>query len=91
MAIVSRRFARVIGPVSSIMMVSNGLTTMIVPLVMGLLLPAVGINIVIAIPALLCLAIFPPLVQSTRLQRTTLQSSGGENTMFLTTKTTGVS
>lgn len=90
MAIVSRRFVHIIGPVSSIMMVSNGLTTMIVPMAMGMLIPTLGINWVIAIPALLCLAVFVPLVLANHAQLTTLQSSARQHTITLAAETTGV-
>lgn len=90
MAIVSRRFVHIIGPVSSIMMVSNGLTTMIVPMAMGMLIPTLGINWVIAIPALLCLAVLVPLVLANHAQLTTLQSSARQHTITLAAETTGV-
>ncbi|HVU68351.1 MAG TPA: MFS transporter [Ktedonobacteraceae bacterium] len=90
MAMVSRRFVHIIGPVSSLMMVSNGLTTMVVPMGMGLLLPWLGINWVIAIPALLCLAMFVPLVLADHWQRTTLQSPARQHTITVAAKTTGV-
>ena len=60
MAITSRRFVHAIGPVSSILIISTNATSMIVPVAMGLLIPALGINWVMAIPALCCaFAVFP--------------------------------
>ncbi|TMC85268.1 MAG: MFS transporter [Chloroflexi bacterium] len=60
MAITSRRFVHAIGPVSSILIISTNATSMIVPAAMGLLIPALGINWVMAIPALCCaFAVFP--------------------------------
>lgn len=90
MAIVSRRFVHAIGPVSSVMMVSNGLTTMVIPMVMGLLIPVLGINWVIAIPALLCLLMFVPLVLANHIQLTTLQSPARQHTITIAAETTGV-
>ena len=60
MAITSRRFVHAIGPVSSILIISTNVTSMIVPAAMGLLIPILGINWVMAIPALCCaFAVFP--------------------------------
>jgi fucose permease len=60
MAITSRRFVQAIGPVSSLLIISTNATSMLVPAAMGLLIPAVGINWVMAIPALCCaFAVFP--------------------------------
>ena len=60
MAITSRRFVHAIGPVSSILIISTNATSMIIPAAMGLLIPALGINWVMAIPALCCaFAVFP--------------------------------
>lgn len=66
MSITSRRFKHAVGPVSSIMMIGNGITTMIVPAAMGTLIPMLGINWVISIPALLCLSIAFPMALANR-------------------------
>ena len=55
MAITSRRFVHAIGPVSSVMMVGGGMGSMIAPTAMGLLIPVLGINWVMAIPAFCCM------------------------------------
>lgn len=69
MAITSRRFVHAIGPVSSVMMVGTGATSMVVPAAMGLLIPVIGINWVMAIPALCCAAVIVPMVLTNRSQR----------------------
>ncbi len=66
MAITSRRFAHAIGPVSSILVISTDATSMIVPAAMGLLIPALGINRVMAIPALCCAFVFVPMILANR-------------------------
>ena len=68
MAIASRRFVHAIGPVSSILISSTDATSMIVPAAMGLLIPALGINWVMAIPALCCAFVFLPMMLANRAQ-----------------------
>jgi len=68
MAITSRRFVHAIGPVSSILIISTDATSMIVPAAMGLLIPALGINWVMAIPALCCAFVFLPMTLANRAQ-----------------------
>ena len=68
MAIASRRFVHAIGPVSSMMIISTDVASMIVPSAMGLLIPALGINWVMAIPALCCALIFLPMALANRAQ-----------------------
>ena len=68
MAITSRRFVHAIGPVSSILIISTNATSMIVPAAMGLLIPALGINWVMAIPALCCAFVFLPMMLANRAQ-----------------------
>lgn len=87
MAIASRRFAHVIGPVSSVMMIGTGASSMLIPATMGALIPVLGINWVIAIPALCCLAVIPPMALAHRAQQTTLQLPGSQHTMEGTTET----
>ena len=52
MAMTSRRFQHAIDSVSSLLIISTNVTSMLVPAAMGLLIPALGINWVMAIPAL---------------------------------------
>jgi fucose permease len=87
MAITSRRFSHAIGPVSSVMLVSTGASSMIVPAAMGALIPVVGINWVIAIPALCCLVVLLPMALANRGQRSTLQSPAVEPTIGITAET----
>ena len=68
MAITSRRFMHAIGLVSSILVISTDVGSMIVPSAMGLLIPTLGINRVIAIPALCCALILLPLALTNRVQ-----------------------
>ena len=68
MAIASRRFVHAIGPVSSLLISSTDATSMIVPAAMGLLIPALGINWVMAIPALCCAFVFLPMTLANRAQ-----------------------
>lgn len=71
MAITSRRFVHAIGPVSSVMMIGTGVTSMIVPAGMGLLIPLIGINWVMAIPAFCCVLVLLPMTLTHRARRTT--------------------
>lgn len=87
MAMTSRRFAHVIGPVSSVMMIGTGAASMIVPAAMGVLIPVTGINWVIAIPAFCCLIAMLPMLLANRMQRTTLQSPAVRHTIELTAET----
>jgi fucose permease len=68
MAITSRRFVHAIGPVSSLLIISTNATSMIVPAAMGLLIPALGINWVMAIPALCCAFAVLPMELANRAQ-----------------------
>ncbi|GAC1350811.1 MAG: MFS transporter [Ktedonobacteraceae bacterium] len=68
MAITSRRFVHAIGPVSSILIISTDVSSMIVPSAMGLLIPALGINWVLVIPALCCAFVFLPMMLANRTQ-----------------------
>jgi fucose permease len=87
MAITSRRFARAIGPVSSVMMIGTGASSMLVPALMGALIAVLGINWVIAIPALCCLLMLVPMALANRAQRTTLQSPAVQHTIEQTAGT----
>lgn len=68
MAITSRRFAHEIGPVSSIMMFGGGTGAMIAPTAMGLLIPVLGINGVMAIPAFCCVLCLLAMMLTNRVQ-----------------------
>ncbi len=90
MAITSRRFVHAIGLVSSLMMIGTGTGSMLVPAAMGLLIPVIGINWVIAIPSAFCLAVVVPMALANRIPQTALQLSGEEHTMVITTETSSV-
>ncbi len=68
MAITSRRFVHAIGSVSSLLIISTNATSMLVPAAMGLLIPALGINWVMAIPALCCAFAVLPMALAHRAQ-----------------------
>ncbi len=72
MAMASRQFVNNIGIVSSVMLVSTGAAAMVLPALMGILIPAIGINWVLVLPALCCLLIIVPLTLVNRQQRHTL-------------------
>jgi len=73
MAIAARSFVKVLGTVSGVMLISAGGTAMIIPLLMGILIPHIGIHWVMAIPALVCLSVIIPLSFALRQQRQSLQ------------------
>lgn len=75
MAITSRRFVHAIGPVSSVMMIGTGATSMVVPAAMGLLIPVIGIHWVMAIPAICCLLVIVPMALTGRTQNAASASS----------------
>ncbi|HCP75703.1 MAG TPA: hypothetical protein DIU08_13825, partial [Ktedonobacter sp.] len=81
MAIASRYFAKTLGTVSGILLVSASVTAMILPLTMGLLIPTIGIHWVMALPALACFAVSIPMSFALRQQRYTLQSRADVHTM----------
>jgi fucose permease len=68
MAMTSRRFKHAIDSVSSLLIISTNVTSMLVPAAMGLLIPALGINWVMAIPALCCAFAVLPMQLSNRAQ-----------------------
>ena len=72
MAIASRWFVDALGAVSSVMLVSTGAAGMILPALMGVLIPLIGVNWVLVIPAAACLLIAIPLYLATRRQNHTL-------------------
>ena len=67
-------------------MIGTGASAMLIPATMGALIPVLGINWVIAIPALCCLAVILPMTLANRAQRTTLQLPDGRHTMEGTTE-----
>jgi fucose permease len=81
MAIASRQFVHVIGIVSSVMLVSTGAAAMVLPALMGVLIPHVGINWVMAIPTFCCLLIIVPFALAIRRQRHTLHLQNDGLTM----------
>ncbi|HEY6284599.1 MAG TPA: MFS transporter [Ktedonobacteraceae bacterium] len=72
MAMASRQFVNNIGIVSSVMLVSTGSAAMVLPALMGILIPVIGINWVLALPAFCCLLIIVPLLLANRRQRHSL-------------------
>ena len=72
MAIASRWFVHALGIVSSVMLVSTGAAGMILPALMGVLIPSIGVNWVMVIPAAACLLIAIPLILAIRQQGYTL-------------------
>jgi len=72
MAMASRQFVNNIGIVSSVMLVSTGAAAMILPALMGILIPIIGINWVLVFPAFCCLLIIVPLILANRRQRYSL-------------------
>ncbi len=68
MAITSRRFVHAIDAVSSMLIISTDASTVIVPATMGLLIPTLGINWVMTIPALCCVLVLLPMVLANRMQ-----------------------
>jgi fucose permease len=72
MAMASRQFVNNIGIVSSVMLVSTGSAAMVLPALMGILIPVIGINWVLVFPAFCCLLIIVPLLIANRRQRSSL-------------------
>jgi len=72
MAMASRQFVNNIGIVSSVMLVSTGSAAMVLPALMGILIPVIGINWVLVFPAFCCLLIIVPLILTNRRQRRSL-------------------
>lgn len=69
MAMASRQFVNNIGIVSSVMLVSTGTAAMVLPALMGILIPVIGINWVLVFPATCCLLIIVPLMLANHRQR----------------------
>jgi fucose permease len=68
MAIALRRFVQAIDMVSSLIIISTNASTAIVPAAMGLLIPSLGINWVMTIPALCWGVVLLSLMLANRLQ-----------------------
>ncbi|MGH2510158.1 MAG: hypothetical protein ACRDHZ_22495, partial [Ktedonobacteraceae bacterium] len=65
----------------SLMMIGTGTGSTLVPAAMGLLIPIIGINWVIAIPSMFCLLVVVPMALANRTPQTTLQLSSEQHTM----------
>lgn len=81
MAIAARWYINAPDTLSGMMLFSCGISGMIFPVMMGLLIPVIGYNWVMTIPALGCLLILAPFILATIRQRRTLQSSSHESTI----------
>jgi FHS family glucose/mannose:H+ symporter-like MFS transporter len=81
MAIASRQFVHALGIVSSVMLVSTGAAAMVLPALMGALIPYIGINWVLALPAFCCLLIIVPFALAIWQQRHTLHLQNDGHTM----------
>ncbi len=81
MAIASRKFVHALGIVSSVMLVSTGAAAMVLPALMGVLIPYIGINWVLALPAFCCLLIIIPFALAIWQQRHTLHLQNDGHTM----------
>jgi fucose permease len=81
MAMASRQFANSIGVVSSVMLVSTGTAAMVLPALMGILIPVIGINWVLVLPASCCLLIVVPLILAHQRQRHSLHTPDNEITI----------
>lgn len=81
MAMASRQFVHALGIVSSVMLVSTGAAAMVLPALMGVLIPYIGINWVLVIPAFCCLLIVVPFALAIWQQRHTLHLQNEGHTM----------
>jgi fucose permease len=90
MAIASRWFVHALGIVSSVMLVSTGAAGMILPALMGLLIPSIGVNWVMVIPAAACLLIAIPLILAIRQQGYTLHLQTDLHTIESASSTTHI-
>ena len=88
MAIASRWFVHALGIVSSVMLVSTGAAGMILPALMGVLIPTIGVNWVMVIPAAACLLIAIPLILAIRQQGHTLHLQSDLHTIEPASSTT---
>lgn len=81
MAIASRRFAHALGMISGALLISSGIAGMVFPMMMGMLIPAIGLRWVLVVPALACLFILVPFGLVIRKQRYPLQMHSQEHTI----------
>ena len=81
LAIASRWFAHALGTISGVLLISSGISGMIFPVFMGILIPSIGIQWVMTIPAVICLLIAVPFSLANRKQRRTLQLHEEEHTI----------
>jgi fucose permease len=81
MAIAARWYINAPDTLSGMMLFSCGISGMIFPAMMGLLIPVIGYNWVMTVPALGCLLILAPFVLATIKQRRALQSASTEPTI----------
>lgn len=81
MAIAARWFAHDLNTISGVLLVTCGVSGMLFPVVMGLLISGVGVTWGMSIPALGCLLIVVPYILATRRQNSTLQLRGAESTI----------
>ena len=81
MAIAARWFAHDLNTISGVLLVTCGVSGMLFPVVMGLLISGVGVTWGMSIPALGCLLIVVPYMLATRRQNSTLQLRGAESTI----------
>ncbi|HVB73415.1 MAG TPA: MFS transporter [Ktedonobacteraceae bacterium] len=80
-AIASRWFVNTLNTISSALLLSTGISGMIFPAMMGLLIPVIGFNWVMTIPALGCLLVGIPFSLAIIKQRSTLQLRHEEHTI----------
>ena len=84
MAIAARWYINAPDTLSGMMLFSCGISGMIFPALMGLLIPVIGYNWVMTVPALGCLLILAPFILATIKQRRALQLSRPESTIEAT-------
>ncbi len=80
-AIASRWFVHALNTISGVLLVSCGISAMIFPVLMGVLLTSAGTSWAMAIPPLGCLLMIVPFFLATRQQRLTLQLRRQDNTI----------
>jgi fucose permease len=81
MAIAARWYINAPNTLSGMMLFSCGISAMIFPVMMGLLIPVIGYNWVMTVPALGCLLILVPFILAILRQRRALQLSSTESTI----------
>lgn len=86
MAIAARWYISAPDTLSGMMLFSCGISGMIFPAMMGLLIPVIGYNWVMTVPALGCLLILLPFILANINQRRSLQLSHRESTITIEKK-----